>query len=267
MIKNSKTTAKKKIAPQVGSLRGPGRPGRLAATTTEISREILIARALELARKEPLQNISMVRLAREFGVTPALIHYYLHGVNSLISGVINLYARLLVESLPHQTGVWRVDLERQITSEYKSMVEYSGVTAYLLVHNRFRLVQEVSSSEVDYSLLRFEMAAKIFRDGGFTPSDAAMNLHLITQFAISSAYAFSLGQLPAEHASFLSDQLSKFTVKQAPGISFIRKAFVRMDAEKVFHRGLELHLEGFQRDLDERPGASRTGSGQGASKH
>ena len=232
--------------------RGPGRPGRESASATEITKEVLIMRALELTRKEPLQDISMLRLAREFGVTPGLIHYYLHGINRLLSGVINLYNRRLTESFPVASGNWRDDIERQFTTAYNFMIEYSGITAYIVAHNRFRLIQEVAPDEVDYGIVRFETVSRTFRDAGFAPDDAAMNLHLITQFTMSCAHAFSLRQLPSEHESYLTDQLSKFSPKQAPGICFIRKSFVRMDADKVFRRGLTIHLDGFQVALDEK---------------
>lgn len=268
-MRNSSIKVAKKTPPRVVPRRGPGRPGREAANATEINKEILIVRALELTRKEPLQDISMLRLAREFGVTPALIHYYLHGVNRLLSGVINLYNRRLVESFHAPSGFWRTDIERQFTTAYKFMIEYSGITAYLVAHNRFRLIQEVEPDEVDYGILRFEIVARTFREAGFTPDDAAMNLHLITQFTMSCAHAFSLRQLPSEHVSFLSDQLSKLHARQAPGICYVRKSFVRMDAEKVFCRGLKIHLDGFQLSLDKdlgKPVACLASQGSGRNK-
>lgn len=249
-MKSNSAKTGNKASPRVGSRRSPGRPGREAPNATEINKELLLTKALDLTRMEPLQDISMLRLAREFEVTPALIHYYLHGVNRLLSGVINLYNRRLVESLPALTGFWRTDIERQFTITYNFMIEYSGITAYIVAHNRFRLIQEVADDEVDYGLLRFEIVARTFREAGFSPDDAAMNLHLITQFTMSCAHAFSQRQLPSEHKSFLSDQLSKLNARQAPGICYIRKSFLKMDAEKVFRRGLAMHLDDFQAALE-----------------
>src|SRR4051812_26675417 len=72
-----------------------GRPPKAAAASAEtggvLTREQILEKATELAKHEPLGEISMVGLARELGVTPALIHYYIGSRDDLISGVANRY--------------------------------------------------------------------------------------------------------------------------------------------------------------------------------
>ena len=108
---NSKTPLKKSqiaVAPSdeerprkasVGR-RGAGRPA--GPTSGILDRAMILNVGLQLTKTTSLVDLSIVRVAKELGVTPALIHYYLAGGgrDALTSGVMNLYYRDLIERWP-----------------------------------------------------------------------------------------------------------------------------------------------------------------------
>ena len=103
------------------------------------SRKHMLERATDLAKIEPLGEISMVRLARELGVAPTLIHYYIGSRDDLISGVKNRYFKERVSRLQPLTDNWKKDLQREAAQSYKTGVKYGGVLRYMMWHNRFRV--------------------------------------------------------------------------------------------------------------------------------
>src|SRR5579859_1711471 len=133
--------------------RGPGRPATRGNGT--LSKEGVLHRALELCKHEPLQAISIVRVSTELNVTPALIHYYVGGRDRLTSGVMNLFYQEIVGRLPSAVEDWRADVSAVFNTLYASYLDYGGIIAYLMSHNRFRLFQLVEGKEQDYGALFF----------------------------------------------------------------------------------------------------------------
>src|SRR5690606_14579765 len=93
----------------------------------DVSRETILRHAIELTKTTPLDQISMVQLARDFGVAPGLIHYYLGGRDNLISGILNNYYRERMSHMPALTGDWRADVEALSQVSFKVGVENPGV--------------------------------------------------------------------------------------------------------------------------------------------
>lgn len=187
----------------------------------------------------------MVGLAREFGVTPALIHYYVGSRDDLVSGVVNRYFEERVRRFGPPTGDWRRDLERIARITYDMSIEYGGVMKYIFSHNRFRLFQKTAPGETDYGLEFFEHFARVFRDGGFTAREGALGYHLLLQYVLSAAYAQVGRQLPAEHEQFVYERLTAGPKEAHPAARFLARPFSQLDAETSFRTGLELLLDGF----------------------
>jgi AcrR family transcriptional regulator len=230
----------------------PRRPGRPAGSVADrhgaaalLSREQILARAAELAKAEPLAELSIVRLARELGVTPALIHYYVGSRDDLISGVVNRYFKARVEGFGTPSGDWRRDLERIARVTYELMIEYGGVLRYILTHNRFRLFQKVGPGETDYGLEFFDHFARVFRDAGFGPREGALGYHLLMQFVLSSAFAQVSRQLPIEHERFVYEHLTAQSASRHPGAHYLASTFSQLDAETAYREGLRILLDGF----------------------
>ena len=107
-----KLTPAKVIPPKTPRRRG--RPSKSLGSTgtanSVLTREQILDKATQLAKTESLDDISMVGLARELNVAPALIHYYIGSREDLISGVANRYKKVLLErARPLTLDEWQHD--------------------------------------------------------------------------------------------------------------------------------------------------------------
>src|SRR3546814_9965900 len=87
--------------------RPPGRPS--ASEPERASRASIFRAGLELTKSVPLQDLSIVGLARSMDITPALVHYYVGSRDHLTSGIMNLFYKGTVKNWPAQTGDWQQD--------------------------------------------------------------------------------------------------------------------------------------------------------------
>ncbi|MFJ4292204.1 TetR/AcrR family transcriptional regulator [Cupriavidus sp. NPDC089707] len=228
----------------------PRRRGRPPKTDSPIGAEPMLSRvailqhAIRLTKSVPLDQISMVQLAKDFGVAPGLIHYYLGGRDQLVSGVLNDYYRQRVGRLPSLTGDWRADVEGIARLSFEVAVENPGVSIYVASHNRFRLFQDVEPGETDYGMEFFNRMTSAIMQGGFTAGQVALGYHLIAQYLVSASMAEASRQLPAYHQSFIEKKLDSASELQYPGARFVSKAFSRLSSDTAFEEGLRITLDG-----------------------
>ena len=256
-----KPTAKPAIASVQTLARKRGRPSRAGMpasdSATVLTREQILERATLLAKVEPLGDISMVGLARELGVTPTLIHYYIGSRDDLISGVANRYFKERLSRLQPLTGDWKEDLWREAQQSFKIGVEYGGVLRYMMSHNRFRLFQQISAGEIDYGMLYLDRMAGIFRGGGFTPRHAAIGYHLLSQYVMASSYAEVSRQLPAFHEHYIRGHIESQPVARLGGAHYFAEAFSTLSSATSFPEGLRLLIDSFESWLGEAAGTVR----------
>jgi AcrR family transcriptional regulator len=248
MAKSGVEEAGSEAAPETAApMRKRGRPSRAERSESApvLTREQIIDCAFTMARVEPLEDISVVGLARSLGVTATLIHYYVGSRDDLISGVANRYFRERFARLQPLVGDWKQDLWREACRSFELGVEYGGVLRYMMSHNRWRLFQQVSPGETDYGMLYLDRIAGIFRDGGFSASHAALGYHLLSQYVMSSAYAQVSRQLPAFHEKYIREHIDAVPVSQLPGAHYFADAFSTLDSETSFPEGLRLLIDSF----------------------
>ncbi len=233
-----------------GQARKRGRPPKLgvpdAGAAPALTRELILDRATAMAKVEPLDDISMVGLARELGVAPTLIHYYIGSRNDLISGVANRYFRERHSRRPRLTGNWKQDLKNEALLTFEISVEYGGVIRYIMGHNRFRLFQQVSEGETDYGMLYLDRMGEIFRNGGFTPDQSALGYLLLMQYVTSASYAEISRQLPAFHTSYIRQQIESQPEGELQGARYVLDAFSTLDTAHSFPQGLEMLIDSFE---------------------
>ncbi|SOY61691.1 TetR/AcrR family transcriptional regulator [Cupriavidus taiwanensis] len=241
------TGGKAPVAPSA-----PRRRGRPPKTDSPIGAEPMLSRvailqhAIKLTKSMPLDQISMVQLAKDFGVAPGLIHYYLGGRDQLVSGVLNDYYRQRVGVLPSLTGDWRADVEGIARLSFEVAVENPGVSIYVASHNRYRLFQDVEPGETDYGLEFFNRMTSAIMQGGFTAEQVALGYHLIAQYLVSASMAEASRQLPAYHQAFIEKKLESASGLQYPGARFVSKAFSRLSSDIAFEEGLRITLDGIE---------------------
>jgi AcrR family transcriptional regulator len=227
-----------------------GRPPKAAAAATDhgsvLTREQILDKATELAKVEPLEDISMVRLARELGVAPGLIHYYVGSRDDLISGVANRYFQARLSNVQALTGRWEEDLWQESMQSFRMGVEYGGVLRYMMSHNRFRLFQQVAEGETDHGVRYLNRMVGIFRAGGFTPQQAAVGYHLLSLYVMSSTYAEVSRQLPGFHGRYIRDQIESHPAGELAHARFFLAEFASLDSATAFPEGLRIMIEGFR---------------------
>ena len=226
--------------------RKPGRRPRSEDGTPALSREVVIQCAVNLARREPISEISMVRVGRELGVAPGLVHYYLGSRDDLLSAVLNFAFKERMEALPPPVGNWRVDLEGVARSAVSVMTGWPGLGTYSLTHNRFRLFQRVESGETDYGLAYFDHVGRILREGDFPGAKAALAYHLLMLFVVSIAVERENRQAPRMHQDFIVGYVSQFDRGSVPGARYLVAPFAKIDNDMTFESGLQLLLDGFE---------------------
>ncbi|MDB5929068.1 MAG: TetR family transcriptional regulator [Polaromonas sp.] len=232
-----------------GQARKRGRPKlgvRTDSSAPALSREHILERATALAKVEPLGEISMVGLAKELGVAPTLIHYYIGSRDDLISGVANRYFKERVSRLQPLTGNWKEDLQREATQSFKMGIEYGGVLRYMMSHNRFRVFQQVSAGETDYGVLYLDRMASIFKNAGFTRQQSALGFHLLSQYVMSSSYAEVSRQLPGFHEAYIRHNIDSYPESELCGARYFAEAFSTLDSKTSFPEGLKLLIGSFE---------------------
>lgn len=249
-----KAPAKKRPDEKTPVVRRVGRrPKSDGSGAADLSRDAVIQCAVALARKEPISELSMVRVAREMGVAPGLIHYYMGSRDDLVSAVMNTAFRERMEALPPIGGNWRADLEGVARSVMKTLARWPGLATYIATHNRSRLFQRVQSGEVDYGLAFFDHIGGILRHGGFPKRQAALAYHLLMLFVMSMAAERENRQTPGEHEEFIVNYVSEFERDSIPGAFFIVEPFAKIDNATTFETGLQLLMDGFENWLSAAP--------------
>jgi len=224
--------------------RRPGRPP--GSGLGLLSEEAIIATSLRLTREVPLYELSIVRIAQELKVAPGLIHYYIGGRDAITSGVMNAFYRELIANWPAFEGHWRRDLETICKLVYNAHAGYPGIAAYVVSHNKFRMVQAVQEGMTDYGILLFEKFTSAVRAAGFDALRTGMYSHLLTEFITGYAQATATHRWPGEHAGFLDARLAVLDKRQYPAAHFVRKTFTQLDATFAFAAGLDLFLNGLE---------------------
>ena len=209
-----------------------------------VTREQVIAHAMQLAQSESVEGITIARLARERGVTTSLIHYFVVSRDELLSAVFNRVLKLRAEAYPPLTGRWREDLETQLLQTHESQLQWKGITTYVATHNRYRLFQRVGPGEVDYGLVFFDRIGRILKSAGLTQQHAALAYHLIMLFMTSVASAHVNRQEPVAHQAYLREHLNQFPGALFEGAHFLMPEFSSISTATTFEEGRRLLLDG-----------------------
>lgn len=238
---NSPSEDKAPVARRLGR-----RPKGDGSGPPDLSRDAVIRCAVALARQGPISELSMVRVAREMGVAPGLIHYYMGNRDDLISAVMNTAFKERMEALAPIRGDWRTDLEDVAQSTLTTLARWPGLATYISTHNRFRLFQKVQTGELDYGLAFFDRVGQILCNGGFSKQQAALAFHLLMLFVMSMAAERENRQTPDEHEDFIVGYISKFDEHSIPGASYIAAPFAKISNAMTLKVGLGILMDGFQ---------------------
>lgn len=208
----------------------------------------ILRTSYRLTKAVPLQELSIVFVAKTLGVTPALIHYYVGGRDWLTSGTMNLFYSDLLRKLPKNTGDWKRDIPKMARTIYNHLVLYAGVAAYMVSHNRFRIWQLTAYGQREYGVEVLEKLASCVNQAGCQPERTGIYAHLIMEFVIGSAHRAAHHLFPSEHQEFLKDKLSKLDPKKFPTLMLTNTAPISLGPEKAFDEEIRLFMLGLENE-------------------
>jgi len=230
------------------STKSSGRPQR--KDRKDVSQVSILRTALKLSRKTPLQDLSIVTVAKSMGVTPALIHYYIGGRDNLTSGVMNLFYRELLKKWPEAQGDWQADLRTGAKAIYDQFVLYGGVAAYVVSNSRFRIFQLNDGEGPDFGVNLLERFTGLVRSAGLSGERTGVYAHLMLEFIINTAHGTARHVFPAEHRQFLEDKTASLDTDAFPNIFFARRAPLSLSGDIAFEEGTSLYLLGIRSELE-----------------
>ena len=151
---------------------------------------------------------------------------------------------------------WRADLEVVASTVYRAYIRYPGIVAYVVSHNKFRMVQVVGKGGTDYGILFFERFTSAIQAIGFDATNTGIYAHLLLDFVSTSAHATVRHLWPGDHRDFLDRKLSELDPKRFPALHFVRKGLTNMNASEAFTIGLQLMLNSLELSEGGRVGSS-----------
>ncbi len=233
------------VQPQEQARRRPGRPPGSQGGVSLVS---ILRTSYRLAKTVPLQELSIVFVAKSLGVTPALIHYYVGGRDWLTSGTMNLFYSDLLRKLPKNTGDWKRDIPKMAHAIYEHLVLYAGVAAYMVSHNRFRIWQLTAYGQREYGVEVLERLTSCVKQAGCPAQRTGIYAHLIMEFCIGSAHRAAHHLFPSDHKEFLKDKLSKLDPERFPTLILTNSAPISLGPEKAFDEEIRLFMLGLEHE-------------------
>lgn len=222
--------------------RGPGRPQ--SSESGNVNRNTILRTALKLSMTLPLQDLSIVTVAKAMKVTPALIHYYIGGRDWLTSGIMNLFYKDLLRKWPAETGEWKTDLLAAARVIYDQFSRYGGVAAYVVSNSRFRVFQLTAFGDRDYGVEMLDRFTGRIRAGGLSGERTGIYANQFIEFIISTGHGTSHHIFPSEHQQFLEEKSSKLDPEKYPNLIFAQHAPLTIDGLLAFNEGCQLFLLG-----------------------
>ena len=221
-------------------------PGRRPSGSVELTSADIVARGLALSREVPLQDLSIVRLAGDLGVTPASVHYHLASRQALTDGIIRLFVREMNAQWPTPTGHWQEDLRAVATLIYRHYRSYPGIASYFAVQNRFALLVPAAGGEGSDDIFTFlERYFEAVRRVGLDDDQSAIYATLLIQFLHMSAHRSAQHQWPAEQTG-LRHLVTSLPPARYPNIAGLRRSYLDLGGETAFDAGLALLLAGIE---------------------
>ncbi|GAA4629868.1 TetR/AcrR family transcriptional regulator C-terminal domain-containing protein [Actinoallomurus vinaceus] len=153
----------------------PPRSRRERPAKPALTREGIVATAVEIMRAEGLQKVTARRLAQELDTGPASLYVYFRNTAELHAAVLD--ELLGTVEPPSAGGDWRERLERLLTSYTLMLFEHPSLARSALV----------SRPGGRHYLNLIETLLALLDEGGVPPAQAAWGVDLLLQVATATA--------------------------------------------------------------------------------
>lgn len=212
----------------------------------KIDHSAIVARGLELTKSVPLPDLSIVRIAAEFDVTPASVHYHVHGREALTADILILFVANLLKIWPAPEGTWQQALESATRTIYRHFRQYPGIAAYFALQNRFSALVPALDRDPQGHLLDFlDRYFGLVRGAGLDERQTATYATLLLQFTHVAAHRSASHQWPAEQRQ-LGAHFASLDGERFPNLAAVRDSYLKLGGEGGFEAGLELFLSGLE---------------------
>jgi AcrR family transcriptional regulator len=186
-----------RIVDKAGDMKisAPGETG--APRRAPLTRQRVVAAAIELADREGIESISMRRLAQELGVEAMSLYTHVRNKNDLLDGM----ADAVVSEIPLNTdgAGWQASLRRVVLAAREVMLRHTWAPHTV----------ETRTAPGPAALGYANAVIGILRDGGFTIAQAHHALHIFGSrlLGFSQALFDDSGDVEPETAAELERQL------------------------------------------------------------
>ena len=206
-----------------------------------LSRERILAAALEVVEREGLDALSMRRLAQELDVWPMSVYRYFRDKDELLDAVASSAAESAV--LPRGRASWRAQM-RELLHEARRAVgaDPSGLAS--------RLPRAILAP----GLLRISDAGLAILDrAGFAKQDAASAWRALLSYTFGFAMSSPAAD-PADAARRTRAAIAGLAEDEYPALSGAADELAAvLGGEDEFDRGLDRILDGMAATLERRP--------------
>jgi AcrR family transcriptional regulator len=210
-----------------------------AERRTQLTRERVMAAAIELADRDGIESISMRKLAHELGVEAMSLYTHVRNKNDLLDGM----ADAVISQIPMSAdGLdWKTSL-RQMALAARSVV---------LRHPWVPRTVEAQTAPGPAALLYVNAVIGILREGGFSIAQVHHAIHILGSRLLGFTQAIfdDSGDLEPEAAAALASQLGAshpYVVEMALAVTH-GGALGRCDDDAEFEFALEFILDGLAR--------------------
>ena len=217
-----------------------------------LSRELVLAKALEVVDADGLDALTMRRLGQELGRDPMSLYRYAENRAALLDGVTELVLNEL--TIHPQDPDWKAQL-RQIAHDLRRLaLQHPNVVPLLVT----RPLSTPLGLRPLGTLRPLEQILSLLIGAGFSPADA---LHVYRAY-YGFLYGHILNELqefvvdPEENEALLRLGLHRLPAKEFPRLRALAPALAEYDGSAELDQGVTILLSGLEAQLSLRMGNS-----------
>ncbi|MDT9692811.1 TetR/AcrR family transcriptional regulator C-terminal domain-containing protein [Streptomyces sp. P9(2023)] len=212
-----------------------------------LSREVVLAAALELVDREGLSALSMRRLGAELGVEAMALYRYANGKDALLDGLVEALYLQLEQNLDRTQAApdadWRAGLHRMARHTYQACLGHPHVVPLLATR-----MLAVPLAQRPIAVLRsHERMLALLRTAGLGPVQTAAAFRAVTAWILGYV-SVELGAMvdnPAETDPSFRLGLHRMPAQELPTLREITPALAERGGYAGLSAGLDALLDRF----------------------
>ena len=212
----------------------------------QLTREQVVAAAIELADRDGIESISMRRLAQELGVEAMSLYTHVRNKEDLLDGMVDAVIGMIPVDADADAADWRTSLRRMALSARGVMLRHPWAPRTI----------ETRAAPGPAGLAYVNAVLGILREGGFSIAQAHHALHILGSRMLGFTQAvFDDSVDPDAEAASLPDEfVAAFPYAAEMALAVAHGgALGPCDDDGEFEFGLDFILDGLNRLRQSRP--------------